>query len=153
MPSARSRAGSCCRSRPGTRRMERLPGGPRQATARSRAGGAARSLGYQPLERPLGMLAQELVVVLRVPPGEARVAAGVAERDERVPAQVARIVVGHEEPVVALGQPVVGSLEPVDERDVRLRARRRLEARTAFLDPAVPRTDVLADVAAVDLRA
>src|SRR6266516_5563369 len=153
MPNAHSRAGSCCRSRLGRRRTERLPGGPRRATARSRASGAARSRGAQPLERPLGVLAQELVVALRVAPGEARVAARVAERDEGVSAQVARIVAGHEEPVVALGQLVVGSLEPVDERDVRLRARRRLEARTAFLDPAVPRTDVLADVAAVDLRA
>src|SRR5207253_9665980 len=44
-------------------------------------------------------------------------------------------------------------LEPLDERDVRLPASRRLETRAAFLDPAVPRTDVLADVAAVDLGA
>src|SRR5437667_8768810 len=107
MPSARSRAGSCCRSRPGTRRTERLPGGPRQATARSRAGGAARSLGYQPLERPLGVLAQERVVALRVPPRQAWVAARVGEPDERVAAQVAGVVARHEEPVVALGQLLV----------------------------------------------
>src|SRR5439155_4613593 len=79
------------------------------------------------------------------------IAAGVPEHDERVAAQVARIVPWHEEPVVARGQLLVRGLEPIDERDVRLRPLRRRLAGAPLLDSPVPRADVLADVAAVDL--
>src|SRR5207237_787099 len=109
----------------------------------------------EPGERPAGVLAQQRILAVGVMLNELRVlgAAAVPERDERVPAQVARIVLRYEEAFVPADELLVGGLEPLDQRDVRLGAGRRRLAGTALLDPAVPRTDVLADVAAVDLVA
>ncbi len=75
--------------------------------------------------------------------------AAVAECDERVSAQEPRIVPRDVEPVVVAHERL--RLEPVDEVDVPRVARRLAGA--ALLDAAVPRADVLADVAAVDLGA
>src|SRR2546423_4357206 len=106
----------------------------------------------QPLERPLGMLAQKVVV-----PGcvlcERRPVLGparVAESDERVPSQVAPVVPRHVEPLVALAKLLAPALEPVDERDCGLGLGRERLVRAAPFDPAVPGADVLADVTAVD---
>src|SRR5262249_12068429 len=72
--------------------------------------------------------------------------------DQRVPAKVAWVLAREVEALVARPQFVVRELEPLDERDVRLGACRRPLAGPSLLDAAVPRADVLADVAAVDLR-
>src|SRR5207247_2467521 len=64
-----------------------------------------------------------------------------------------RIVTRHEETVVACCELARVGAEPVDEGNVRLRAVRQRAAVPPLLDPAIPRADVLADVAAVDLRA
>src|SRR6266516_6770120 len=77
--------------------------------------------------------------------------ADVPGRDERIPLQPACVVSRHVEAVVATDELLPVGGQPLDERDVRLAGGRRVGA--ALLDPAVPRTDVLADVAAVDLRA
>ena len=74
----------------------------------------------------------------------------VAERDERVPPQPPRVVARHEEAVELLDELRPVPLEPVDERDRRRRVRGKLVGRATLLDAAVPRADVLADVAAVD---
>src|SRR5438128_1720758 len=104
-------------------------------------------------ERPARVPAQ----VTRVGVVDVRLAGGsmpgspyVPERHERVPAQVARVVAGHVEPVVPDAELLVGGLQPVHERDVRLGGRGGRLSRPALLDPAVPGADVLADVAAVD---
>ncbi len=109
----------------------------------------------EPFGRPLGVLAQERVVALRVAVDERRegLVPGVAGRDERVAAQVARVVARDEQPLVALAQLLVGRGQPVGERDDRLGARGERLARAPLLGPAVPGADVLADVAAVDLDA
>src|SRR5207253_8282372 len=108
------------------------------------------------LERPRRVPAQQRIVARgvrgdRVP--QLRPAADVAGRDERVPLQPATVVSRDVEAVVACGERVLLCLEPLDERDVRLGFGRRRTAGAALLDAAVPRTDVLADVAAVHLRA
>src|SRR5204862_2189478 len=72
---------------------------------------------------------------------------------ERVSLQVARVVARKIEPVVAGEQILRRRLEPVDERHEGLRIVRQCVSCAAFLDASVPRTDVLADVAAVDLGA
>src|SRR2546423_14502261 len=97
----------------------------------------------QPLERPLGMLAQEVVV-----PGcvlcERRPVLGparVAESDERIPSQVAAVVPRHVEPLVALAKLLAPALEPVDERDCGLGLGRERLVRAAPLQPAGPRGD------------
>src|SRR4051794_708358 len=123
------------------------------ATARSRAIGAARSLAFQTVESPGCVLAEERVVTLGVPPRGLGLASDIPERHERVAAQVARVVPWDEQPVVTLRQLLVARLQPVHEGDVRLSALRRLDACAPLFDPAVPRADVLADVAAVNLIA
>ena len=77
--------------------------------------------------------------------------ARVSGRDERVAAQVARILAREVQALVALAQLLVAGLEPLDERHVRLGVGGRSRVLAALLDPAVPRADVLADVAAVHL--
>src|SRR5580765_7570908 len=72
----------------------------------------------------------------------------VSQRDERIALQVAAVVPRHVQPVVAPRELARLRAQPVDERNDRLSA--RLLVRAAFLDPAVPRADVLAGVAAVD---
>src|SRR5205823_15097190 len=79
--------------------------------------------------------------------------AGVSERDERIAAQVARVVLRHVEAVVSRGQRRAVALEPIRKTDVRLGAVRQRILRTTLLDAAVPGTDVLTDVASVNLRA
>ena len=77
--------------------------------------------------------------------------ARVAERDERVPAQPARVVARDVEP---REQVVVESRRrPRARRPGRRAPPVGLEAGAAALDAAVPGADVLADVAAVHLRA
>ena len=79
-------------------------------------------------ERPLGMLAQEVVLVL----GKARdgfalgLAADVPGRDERVPAQPARVVARNVEPVVSLDR--ARRRRARATRAARRPARRRPEA-------------------------
>ena len=75
--------------------------------------------------------------------------ARVAERDERVPAEPAGVVARDEEAVVLLDQRAAVGLEPGPQVDVSGIGRRSVVA--ALLDAAVPRADVLTDVAAVDL--
>jgi NADPH:quinone reductase-like Zn-dependent oxidoreductase len=77
--------------------------------------------------------------------------ADVAESDERVPLQVAPVVLRDEEAVVTAGELVRFQFEPLDERDGRLGLRGERVVRPPPLDPPVPGADVLADVAAVDL--
>ena len=77
----------------------------------------------------------------------------VLEGDRRVPLQQAAVVARDEQPVVAAAELVRVGLQPLDERDDRLGAVRQRLAGAALLDAAVPRADVLADVAAVDLGA
>ena len=95
---------------------------------------AARSSPFvDPCERPLRVLAQQRVVALRVRLGELRGARRrrVAERDERVAAQVARVVARDVQALVARAQLLVVGLEPVDERHVRLGVRARARPRGA----------------------
>ena len=101
-------------------------------------------------KRPLGVLAQQVVVAACERLGQRRVggAADVAERYERVPTQVARIVAGDIEPAVAPDQRRSVCLQPVDQRNRGLSVRGIVPA--ALLDAAVPGADLLADVAAVD---
>src|SRR5262245_29913904 len=97
---------------------------------------------------PLRMLAQQLVLGFEVRLeglGRAVRRAAVAERDERVPTKVTRIVPRDEEAVELAHQLVPVAFEPFDERDVRSRVFRRLRAGSPLLDAAVPRADVLAD--------
>src|SRR5262249_20168283 len=107
------------------------------------------------LESPLRVLAQERVGVLgiRVDRRAQLIVADVPRSDERVPPQVARILAWEVEALVALAELLVAGLEPLDERDVRLCAGWCGVVLATLLDPAVPRADVLADVAAVDLGA
>src|SRR6184192_2019036 len=106
-------------------------------------------------DRPARVLAQVGVLVLEVRPGRGPLvgAADVARGDERVSLQPAAVVARHVQSLVAAAQIVRFGPEPVDQRDVRLGARRRLDAAQAALDAPVPRADVLADVAAVHLGA
>ena len=71
------------------------------------------------LERPHGVLAEQRIVAVGIPLHRRALggAADVARRDERVPAQPARIVPGDVEAVVPLDQVVPVRLEPVHERD------------------------------------
>src|SRR5439155_11401343 len=104
------------------------------------------------IERPLRVLAQERVRVVDVPGCSPRLVrpTDVAHRDKRVPAQISRIVPRDVEPVVALDEPLPVCLEPFDEGNRRLSAGGQRFFPPPPLDAAVPRTDVLADVAAVD---
>src|SRR6188472_2572951 len=150
MPTARAEPGSRRRSQPGRSRRAPRPAGPRRSSARRLAAAAARR-SAEPPKRPLGLLAQQRIVAPAVDFGNATRSriTGIAERDEGVPAEVARIVARDEETVVALRKLGVVRLEPVDQRDVRLgNAARSGVTRTALLDAAVPRAYVLADVAA-----
>src|SRR5438270_10302879 len=107
----------------------------------------------EPLERPRGVVAHHLVAAVGVV-GEHRPVLGsarVAERDERVPAHVARIVPGDVETVVAAPELVAVRLEPLHERHVRLGPGGKRLVLPPALDASVPGADVLADVAAVDL--
>src|SRR5260370_39255889 len=76
--------------------------------------------------------------------------AGVAERDERVAAQPARVVARDVEPVEPVDQRLAVGLEPVDEADVR--GGIGLEAGAAALHAAVPGADVVADGPGAELR-
>src|SRR3990172_1241317 len=98
-------------------------------------------------QRPPGVLGEQLVRVVEIALGVRgeRGLARVAERDERVAAQVARGVARDVEPLVPRWQVVAAGLEPRGERDRRLDVRRQWLAGTAFLDPSVPWADVLAD--------
>ena len=84
------------------------------------------------------MLAEQRVVAVGVPLHRRALggAADVAGRDERVPAQPARIVPRDVEAVVPLDQLVPVRLEPVDERDRGLgRLRRGGSAARRFSTP------------------
>src|SRR6266536_275244 len=93
--------------------------------------------------RPRGMFVFEAVEQL-----ELLGSPGVPERDDRVALQVAAVVARHVQPVVTSRQLVRVGGQPVRERDDGLSA--RLLAGAPLLDAAIPRADVLADVAAVD---
>ena len=77
--------------------------------------------------------------------------AGVAERDDRVALEPAWVVARDVEPAQEGVVEAAFGVEPADEVDVRGVVGRPIGAPP--LHPAVPRADVLADVAAVDLRA
>src|SRR5439155_5743426 len=79
--------------------------------------------------------------------------AGVSQRHERVSPQIAGVVPGDVEAVVATDQLVAVRAQPLDQRNVRLRTLGQARVGAPFLDATVPRADVLADVAAVDLCA
>src|SRR5205814_4911112 len=98
----------------------------------------ARVLGEQ-LVVGVGVAAQQRLVLAR---------ADVAERDERVAAKPARVVLRDVQPVVLVDERAAVAFEPCDEIDVGAALRR--VPRSALLDPAVPGADLLADVAAVD---
>ena len=135
---ARARAAPRARGAARRRRLDALATAPPAARAPSaRARRAARR------RRPRSARARRACARL--------VVADVAERDERVPAQPARVVPRHVEPVELVDQLARVGLEPRDQIDVRGRV--GLQLRAPPLDAAVPRADVLADVAAVDLRA
>src|SRR6266404_149414 len=74
----------------------------------------------------------------------------VLRRDGRVALEEAAVVAWDVQPAVAVAQVVRVGGEPVGERDVGLPG---FDVRATLLDAAVPRADVLADVAAVHLRA
>src|SRR4051794_9296692 len=76
----------------------------------------------------------------------------VPRGDRRVALEPAPVVVRDVETREALAKVVRLGGEPVDERDVRLRAIRKRPIGPPLLDSAVPRADVLADVAAVHLH-
>src|SRR5688572_18218890 len=101
------------------------------------------------------MLAEQLVLALRVAGGERgeRRVSGVADRDERVAAEIARVLTREVEALVPLTKLGVRRLEPGGERDDGLDRFGRRAVEPAPLDSPVPRTDVLADVTAVDLVA
>ncbi len=83
-----------------------------------------------------------------------RRAADVAERDERIAPKLAPVVSRDVQPVVACPSAAsASSRNQSTRRDVRLCALARQPVGSALLDTAVPGTDVLADVAAVHLRA
>src|SRR5215218_7078971 len=130
------------------------------ATARTSSRTAARTgpgrLGViaflDSLPRPRGCLGQQLVV-----PAEVRQelldifgTARVPERDDRVPLEPPSIVARDVQAVVPLDELVIRRTQPVDQRHAGLRTRRLRQVAAAFLDAAVPRADVLTDVAAVD---
>jgi zinc-binding alcohol dehydrogenase/oxidoreductase len=101
------------------------------------------------------MLAQHVVLTVEVrqESGALRLAADVTGGNESISLQPSRVVARHEQAVVALAElPGVG-LEPVEEGNVRLGVFRQPVAVPALLDAAIPGTNVLANVAAVDLRA
>src|SRR3954447_15508559 len=104
----------------------------------------------KPFERPVRVLGEQLVVSLgeRLDRTGVLGAADVPERDERVPLQVARVAARDVEALVAVEQLAAVGLEPGDQVDRRLALGG--DVRAALLDPAVPGTDVLADVTAVD---
>src|ERR1700704_6236673 len=77
--------------------------------------------------------------------------ADVAESDEGVAPQPTHVVARHVETVEAVDESEAVFLEPRHEIDVAVPGLRQV--RTSLLHSAVPRADVLADVAAVHLRA
>src|SRR5436853_1179138 len=93
------------------------------ACNRSARTGLTRTALLDPLERPDGVLAQELVVALGVRSNRVTfgVAADVARGDERVAAQPAHVVARDVEPVETAHELVAFRLEPLDERNVRAR--------------------------------
>src|SRR3954451_12222563 len=103
---------------------------------------------------PFRLLAEQLVLARQEGLGQVGIVAGagVAESHERVPAEVARIVAWHIEAVVPLRELGRIVTKPIGQSDVRLPPGGRRFGGPTLFDPAIPRTDVLADVAAVDLR-
>ena len=101
------------------------------------------------------MLAQQVIITVQVWLDSRALgrAADVAGRDERVALQPAGVVARHEQAVVPRRKLTRVGTEPVDERNVRLGAVGLQAAVSTFLDAAVPWAHVLADVAAIDLRA
>src|SRR6266404_941964 len=77
--------------------------------------------------------------------------ADVLRRDQGVSLEEATVIPRNVQTRVARAEIVVVHPQPVDERYVRLAVDRNVAA--PLLDTAVPRTDVLADVAAIHLRA
>src|SRR5688572_13793767 len=69
---------------------------------------------------------------------------------EAVPPRPARVVARNVQTIEVCDELVSVSLEPLPERDRRRRSRLGSQLSTPLLDPPVPRTDVLADVTAVD---
>src|SRR5262249_40769511 len=98
----------------------------RGAPASSRASCVRRAPGpsslarSRPLERPGGVLGEQLVVVrgVSLDPLALLVTPHVAERDQRVPLQPARLVARHVEAVVLLDYRAAVVDEPADEIDV-----------------------------------
>src|SRR5581483_11046655 len=118
-----------------------------RSSARSPA--AASFAPLQAVECPPRVLGEHGIVAVRMALdlGANAAVTDVSRGDERIALQPARVVPRH---VEALEGADV-ALEPLDEVDVG--APVGVEARAAPFDAAVPRADVLADVAAVDLRA
>src|SRR3954471_887173 len=104
----------------------------------------------EPRQRPARELGDDRVGIVEraLEHGHVLAAAAVAQRYDGVPPEPARVVARHVQPVVLLHERAAVGLEPRDEVDRRVG--RRLLARAALLDAAVPRAHVLADVAAVD---
>src|SRR5207248_9659629 len=82
--------------------------------------------------------------------GDVLLATGVPERDGGVPAKPPGVVLRYVQPVERPDELLPDGLEPLDEIDVAAALGCLVPP---LLDAAVPRTDVLADVAPVDLRA
>src|SRR5688572_7798233 len=107
----------------------------------------------EPLERPLGMLTEQGVR----PRGESLhtfyelPVAGISSGDKGVAAQVAGVVAREVQAVVARRELVVARFQPFAQGDNGLRSVGKRSARVPFLDATIPGTDVLADVAAVNL--
>src|SRR5436305_3942569 len=132
--------------RPGRRRTGPRADGRSRSTTRA-SGAPSRAL-RDPCERPARVLRDELVLAggSALECGNVLRAAGVAERDGRVPAEPARVALRD---VQAL-EPLAIPFEPGDEIDMGV-ALGKFGA--PLLHAVVPRADVLADVAAVRLRA
>ena len=99
------------------------------------------------------MLREHRVVVLGVALEQRQVLgpAHVAERDQGVAFQPARLVARDVQPLVVIDDRASVGFEPGDEVDVAVC--RGVVVAPSLLDAAVPRADVLADVASVDLCA
>src|SRR5438132_1369118 len=91
---------------------------------------------------PLRLLAQKLVVAVLERLEQLHVIgnAGVAQRDEGVSPQVARVVTRHIETVVAADEGIAVVPQPVREPDMWLGTCRQRRVGAALLDAAVPRT-------------
>src|SRR5215469_303982 len=109
----------------------------------------------KPRERPGSDLARGVVRIVEAGGHGVPFAATthVACRHQRIEAEPAAVVARHVEPRETAPQLIRIAPQPLHEGDVRRRILGQRLARAPLLDATIPRAHVLADVAAVDLRA